>query len=143
MSKEEQLREAAQEFIDRCDRGEIRSTRTYNKFKTILGTSIGPRTFTGEEIFKFISDFIHSCQCRSSSLEYGTVTFCVNEENWPVLQEKLLEMWQTVSRPVSSPRFTKVHYEGVEISIYKTEGYSKSTITYFPKDSETVFIETL
>ena len=30
------LKEAAQEFVDRCERGEIRSTYTYNKFKAIL-----------------------------------------------------------------------------------------------------------
>jgi hypothetical protein len=37
MSKEQDLIEAAQEFIDRCDRGEIRSKYTYAKFKAILG----------------------------------------------------------------------------------------------------------
>ncbi len=29
--------EAMNEFIDRVDRGEVRSTRTYTKFKSILG----------------------------------------------------------------------------------------------------------
>jgi hypothetical protein len=30
------LTEAMQEFVDRCDRGEIRSKYTYTKFKEIL-----------------------------------------------------------------------------------------------------------
>lgn len=33
----EQVREAMTEFVDRCDRGEVRSTSTYAKFKRILG----------------------------------------------------------------------------------------------------------
>ena len=32
----EALREAAQEFCDRCERGEVRSRYTYSKFKRIL-----------------------------------------------------------------------------------------------------------
>lgn len=32
----EALREAAQEFCDRCERGEVRSRYTYSKFKGIL-----------------------------------------------------------------------------------------------------------
>ena len=31
-----QLREAIQEFVDRCERGEVRSKYTYNKFKELL-----------------------------------------------------------------------------------------------------------
>ena len=34
--KNQQLREAMQEFVDRCDRGEVRSRYTYNKFKDLL-----------------------------------------------------------------------------------------------------------
>lgn len=30
------LREAMQHFVDRCDRGEVRSTRTYAQFKQLL-----------------------------------------------------------------------------------------------------------
>lgn len=30
------LVDAVQEFVDRCDRGEIHSVYTYNKFKAIL-----------------------------------------------------------------------------------------------------------
>lgn len=32
---------AMQEFIDRCDRGEVRSKRTYSKFKNILAKARG------------------------------------------------------------------------------------------------------
>lgn len=32
----ESWREAVQEFVDRCDRGEIRSVYTYNKFSRLL-----------------------------------------------------------------------------------------------------------
>ena len=32
----ERLREAMQEFVDRCDKGEARSIRTYGKFKELL-----------------------------------------------------------------------------------------------------------
>jgi len=31
-----ELKSAMQEFVDRCDNGEIASTRTYNKFKELL-----------------------------------------------------------------------------------------------------------
>lgn len=31
------LRFELQNFVDRCDRGEIRSNRTYNRFKELLG----------------------------------------------------------------------------------------------------------
>lgn len=34
----ERLREAMQEFVDRCDRGEVRSKYTYAKFKALLDT---------------------------------------------------------------------------------------------------------
>lgn len=35
------LREAMQLFVDRCDRGEVRSKRTYAQFKELLGQSNG------------------------------------------------------------------------------------------------------
>lgn len=35
------MAEAMQEFIDRCDRGEVRSTKTYNKFKAIMQKARG------------------------------------------------------------------------------------------------------
>ena len=35
-NERDQLRAAMQEFIDRVDRDEVRSTRTYNKFKELL-----------------------------------------------------------------------------------------------------------
>lgn len=31
------LREAMQEFVDRCARGEVKSTYTFNKFRELLG----------------------------------------------------------------------------------------------------------
>ena len=34
--KMEQMREAMQEFVDRCDKGFIQSKYTYKKFKEIL-----------------------------------------------------------------------------------------------------------
>lgn len=33
----ETMAEAMEEFVDRCDKGECRSTYTYNKFRKILG----------------------------------------------------------------------------------------------------------
>lgn len=35
-SEIEKLRAALQEFVDRCDRGEVRSRYTYSKFKRLL-----------------------------------------------------------------------------------------------------------
>lgn len=35
----EELREAVQEFVDRVDRGEVRSKRTYAKFKALLAAA--------------------------------------------------------------------------------------------------------
>jgi len=35
----ELLESAMQEFVDRCDKGEVRSKYTYNKFKEILAKS--------------------------------------------------------------------------------------------------------
>lgn len=32
----ERLRDAMQEFVDRCERGEVRSKYTYDKFKRLL-----------------------------------------------------------------------------------------------------------
>lgn len=36
-----EMYEAMQEFVNRVDRGEVRSTATYNKFKTILAKARG------------------------------------------------------------------------------------------------------
>ena len=36
VNSHEKWREAMQEFVDRCDRGEVRSKYTYSKFKTLL-----------------------------------------------------------------------------------------------------------
>lgn len=35
-----EMREAMQEFVDRVDKGEVRSRRTYAKFKKILGSKV-------------------------------------------------------------------------------------------------------
>lgn len=36
-AENKRLKEAMKVFVDRCDKGEVRSTRTYNKFKQLLG----------------------------------------------------------------------------------------------------------
>lgn len=36
ISKAPEMLEAMQEFVDRVDKGEVRSNRTYNKFKQII-----------------------------------------------------------------------------------------------------------
>ena len=36
-AERDQLREALQEFVDRCDQGEVKSRYTYWKFKALLG----------------------------------------------------------------------------------------------------------
>jgi len=38
MDEIDRLRAAMQEFVDRCERGEVRSKYTYNKFKKLLET---------------------------------------------------------------------------------------------------------
>lgn len=37
LRKAARMSEAMQEFVDRCDRGEVRSRYTYDKFRAILG----------------------------------------------------------------------------------------------------------
>ncbi len=36
LEKQKAMHAAMQEFVDRCDKGEVRSTKTYTKFKAIL-----------------------------------------------------------------------------------------------------------
>lgn len=142
MSKEEQLREAAQEFIDRCDRGEIRSKHTYEKFKAILSQDDGVRKYTGVQIFAFMEEFIYTCQKKSPSIEYGKVEFFVNAENWHALQSHMHRLQHEIGR-VDLSLFQKITFAGTEVSLYRTYNCPDITIVYFPKNSQDVIKTTL
>lgn len=43
LNERNEMYEAMQEFVDRVDKGEIRSNRTYNKFKSILAKARGDK----------------------------------------------------------------------------------------------------
>lgn len=70
------------EFVDRCERGEIRSKRTYTKFKEILQTLETP---VEEEEYGGFDIATVSCDCRTCSpqqpmnLRFIVCTVCGNK----------------------------------------------------------------